>query len=127
MSLWSALGGSLLSGKRKPLFLKARPVSLSLGTPVWQKLQLRPVCLAKLGVASAFGVGNINAKAMGAAAKAPPSAKDLNRGRSSLAERCASTFFPRTDASLVNIGRRTNLQLADATIQIAACQNQFSH
>jgi hypothetical protein len=77
-SLPSLLAGLLPSGNRKPLFLKAKPVSLSLGTPLWQKLQLRPVCLAKRGVASAFGAGNINAKLMGAATKAPPSAMDLN-------------------------------------------------
>ena len=74
----SLLEGSLLSGKTKPLFLKAKPVSLSLGTPLWQKLQFRPVCLAKLGVASAFGAGKMNAKAIGAATKAPANAMDLS-------------------------------------------------
>jgi hypothetical protein len=75
---WSLLEGLSPSGKWKPLFLKAWPDSLSLGTPVWQKLQLRPVCLAKSGVASAFGAGTVNAKAMGAATRAPTRATDLN-------------------------------------------------
>jgi hypothetical protein len=47
VSSWSLSEGLLLSGKAKPLFLKARPVSLSLGTSLWQKLQVFPVCLAK--------------------------------------------------------------------------------
>ena len=56
--MWGALS---LSGKIKPLFLKAKPVSFSRGGPLWQKLQFRPVCLANLGVASAFGVRKANA------------------------------------------------------------------
>jgi hypothetical protein len=75
--LWSLSGASSLSGNRKPLFLKAMPVSFSLGAPLWQTLQLRPVCLAKLGVASAFSVEDINAKLRSVAAKAAPSAMDL--------------------------------------------------
>ena len=86
MSLRSSSAGLLLFGKRNPLFLNATPVSLSLGTPRWQKLQFRPVCLAKLGVASAFGVASINAATMGAATKALARAIDLSLRRPGLAD-----------------------------------------
>jgi hypothetical protein len=89
-------GGVALSGKAKPLFLKAKPVSLSLGTPLWQKLQGRPVCLAKLGVASAFGVGKINAKAIAAANTALPSAMDLNLREPLAAEQCMARLAKRS-------------------------------
>lgn len=46
-------------------------MSFSLGGPLWLKLQLLPVSLANLGLASAFGMKKINAKAMSAATKAP--------------------------------------------------------
>ena len=73
-----SLAGALLSGKMKPLFLKAKPVSLSRGAPLWQKLQFRRVCLAKLGVAPAFGVGKISAEAMSATTRAPADAMGLS-------------------------------------------------
>jgi hypothetical protein len=103
-------GALLLSGKTKPLFLKAKPVSFSLGTPAWQKLQFRPVCLAKIGVASAFSVANINAKAMGAATKAPPIGIDVNLRRPWSAKQCASTFF--LGPAPVEMDGGANLQLA---------------
>jgi hypothetical protein len=86
VSLRSFSAGLSLFGKRKPLFLKAKPVSLSLGTPLWQKLQFLPVCLAKLGVASAFDMASINATAMGAATKALACAMVLNLRRPGLAD-----------------------------------------
>jgi hypothetical protein len=93
VSLRPFSAGLSLFGKRNPLFLKAKPVSLSLGAPLWQKLQFRPVCLAKLGVASAFGVANINAAAMGAATKALARAMDLNLRRLGLADEHPCTIF----------------------------------
>jgi hypothetical protein len=106
------LGALSLSGKVKPLFLKAMPVSFSLGTPLWQKLHGRPICLAKLGLASALGMRSINAKAKGVAAKALRSAMDFSLRRASLAEQRASTIFPASAQIWVDVDRGSNLQLA---------------
>jgi hypothetical protein len=109
VSFWPLSAGSSLWGKRKPWFLKATPISLSLGTPLWQKLHLLPVCLAKLGVASAFGAGTISANAIGAATRAPASAMDLSLRRPLLAVRRPNTILPRD---------RRQLSLASAAAPI---------